>query len=281
MDYIVITSKGLANVARTIYKEISKVDRIPKEGIITIPKGLYIYTHQAKHYYQEKVKFDPPFEDIEAVKRQDKTWWLLDSFKDTDRVMYIADHTFKYSVMLLWEIHHAFGVKVDQMIVLHEMTCNDPFKHIKDDFKQWKPKKIIEFDAVEIRHIIALSFLKLALHHYCKSHIYGHPINFQTFLEIRKRAEYLDFGRNRREISELIKQIDISTPRMRVSDNARDSLIVKSLSQMMAEDIDGYTEEDFLEKLHEKMVDVANQRLNYNTYKEGIKKMFDIERREI
>lgn len=275
MDYLVITSSRLESFAKVAYKDIYNVKRIPKGGIITITKSLYVYTKHGHDYHQNEVQFEEPYQDIQAVQRINTIWRTLKSFTPDDRVEYMADMDINYSSMFLWELHHAFNVPLEKMILIQKIPNYNPETRQMFLGEIWKPHAVKEFIPTKVRQMIGLSLLKIAFYNYCLKHLPGRPINLTSFLRIHLSTTLGIHGWKEPIIS-YITDFDITTPPMRPSFNTTGELLQKRLYQMMAEDIKGYEDPNFLDHLKEKITAFAEQRLEYTTYKNELKTIFDL-----
>ena len=277
MQYVVVTSKGLAKFAKIAYKKIFNVKRIPKGGIVIVSKGLYMYT-KSLNYHQETVNFEYPFEDVYARKREDKTYKILQSFKEEDEVHYFSDVDFGYSQMILWEIHHAFKVPLDKLAAVQKLPNYNKETHTFILGDVYKPYSVTEFEPEMVRRMMALSIIKLSLYKYTQKFIYGLPFNLATFIYIKMQQEFPHDTKHKfRLIYEYTEDFDISSPPMKKSYNVTHPIITQRLYNQMSEDIKGYQDPNFLDHLQLLMTQFVEKKLDYETYKEKIKEIFNIE----
>ena len=275
MDYLVITSSRLESFAKVAYKKMYNVKRIPKGAIITIAKSLYVYNKYLNHHHHTKVQFEGPYQDIEAFQRVNKIWHTMQAFTPDDRVEYMADMDINYSSMFLWELHHAFKVPLTQMTLIQKLPNYDPVTRQMFLGDIWKPHAIKEFIPQKIRQMIGLSMLKIAFYRYCLHHLPGRPINLTTFLRVHLSIT-LGISPSKDKIVQYITDFDITTPPMRPSPNTTSELMRKRLYQMMAEDIQGFDDPLFLDHLKETITAFAEERLDYQTYKQTLMTIFDL-----
>lgn len=277
MQYVVVTSKGLESFAKIAYKKIFNVKRIPKGSIVVISKGIYRYSKN-RHGRHKKVDLEDPFDDIYALRNEDKTYKALEAFTEEDEVHYFSDVDFGYSQMILWEIHHAFKIPLNRLAAVQKLPYynNETNTMLLKDV--YKPYSIKEFEPEMIRKMVAISVLKLALYHYAQRYIYGPPFNLSTFIYIKMHHELPPDTKNRfRLIHDYTEDFDISSPPLKKSYNAASSLIARRLYQTMSEDIKGFKAFTFLDSLKELINQFSTREINYDDYKETIKKIFNIE----
>ena len=271
----VITSARLLEFAQVNYKKAFKVDEIPKGGIEIFERGIYIYTENGSRYHKERVEFEPPFDDIVAIKRINRQYKRMQSFTKDDQVFYFADFDFEYSQHILWELHHAFKIHFSQMYYVRDFKTWNIFI---DSNPYYDVKKRLEtryFSPRVIRTMVALSLLKLAIYQYSMSHIYGPPLNIASLISLKLNYEGTKMKRH--EMDVFIRQLDISLYSVKYIPRINHRKIQPRLYALLAEDIKGFAEENFLSKLMELRDIFAKQIISYKTYKEELETIFNLE----
>ncbi len=278
MAKIIITSKGLMHYAKKAYKQHFNAHRVPKDGILLVDKGLYVYQSNVRYSDSTIVDFDPPYEDIVAVTRANKLYKKLAHIIQEEETYFYGDLDFNYSSMILWEIHHAFKVPLSRMATVHKLPHFNKETRTILFADVYVPHGIETFLPEHIRKMIGLSVLKLSLYRYFRENIYGQPINLSTFLYIKlrydKRLSYRDAKMN---MNAYIESFDISSPQMRLSGNVTYTVVEERLCEHMRQDIQGYLQPDFLEQLQDQLDDFALGALQYPEYKKHIENLFNIE----
>jgi hypothetical protein len=278
----IITSERLQTFAEVNYKKVFKVDEIPKDGILLVKKGIYLYSEHRHHHHSEKVCFKAPLDDIIATKKVERVYKKLQALSISDQVFLFADYDFEYSQHILWELHHEFKFSLRQMFYIRDFNSwsflinSSPYYDLK------KRLQISQFSNRVIRTMIALSMMKLSVYQYSLHHLYGPPLNLASLIMIKFNQESnQETDHNPIHPNTYIRQLDISLFNVKILPGVTKEKIAPRLYQQLAEDIKGFKEEGFLNHLIELRDLFAKRLISYLDYKEELKSIFNLQEGQI
>ena len=275
---IVVTSPKLIPFAENTYQRVFNSDKVPKDGVLCVDRGIYRYSVNGSLYYSEEASFEGVYKDIRAIIVKNKTYRRLGGFTKDDRVMFFADFAYEYSQHILWELHHEFDFPLSHMFYVRSFEA---YNHVLNRSPYYDVKKRLEvfsFSERMVRTMVALSLMKLALYQYSKRNLYGPPLNLASMINIKMTQETEEFKSSRRHAIRLaVKHLDISVYSVKYKPGIGMPIKSKRLYDTLCEDIQGFTSEDFIPQLIELRDLFATGIMKYPEYKKTLEIIFKLE----
>ena len=282
MNVLVITSKRLQSYPyelRDIYYRFFNARRVPNHGLLLIEHPIFSMVKMFGRYMHEKVDLNAPYDDVDFYYVNSKPHQKLESLIKNHTVYLLGDEEFKYSQLILWQIHARYNIPLERIFLSKKENLGSFMRSSKGGLFEphtFKPMKT--FDETEIRKLIGLMVFRFVIRNYSRGNIYGPPLNSASFLFVKFFNEMNTEGLKTYEIVEMIgkeiKKFDIALYNPTLNTGVVRPKIAKRLYKSINEDIEGFSTQEFLPKIERIMDDFASQKIPYEIFFKTMIQMF-------